>query len=189
MKPHHRQPGIIFYLTCFVSLFFLLPASASAQETVVRFAVIGDSGTGDQHQYKLAEQMARWHQRWPYSLVLMLGDNIYGSWWRGGRKQDFEKKFDQPYAELLRRGVVFRAALGNHDMYTREGRDLIEDWERFHIDGKYGYYSFTAAEVPRLRPSNPGWPPNKHLRPSSNSSCSTAYAWRKTSKTPNSSPG
>jgi len=113
---------------------------------VLRFAVIGDSGTGDEHQYRIAEQMVAWHDRLPFDLVLMLGDNIYGAWWGGGNKKDFEAKFDRPYAELLRRGVTFRAALGNHDTRHRDGQELIEAYDRFHIAGPLGYYSFTAGE-------------------------------------------
>ncbi|MFB3127635.1 MAG: metallophosphoesterase, partial [Candidatus Acidiferrales bacterium] len=82
----------------------------------------------------------------PYDLVLMLGDNIYGAYWGGGNKKYFEAKFDRPYAELLARGVVFRAALGNHDAREASGRDLIAAYDRFHIEGPQGYYSFTAGE-------------------------------------------
>jgi 3',5'-cyclic AMP phosphodiesterase CpdA len=113
-----------------------------------RFAVIGDSGTGDAYQYRIAEQMLTWHDRLPFSLVLMLGDNIYGGFLGtgGGSRKDFEEKFDRPYAGLLARGVIFRATLGNHDMRHDDGRDLIADFGRFHIGGPLGYYSFTAGE-------------------------------------------
>ena len=136
-------------LLCFLCL-LCLPSSVGAPEgtPLVRFAVIGDSGTGDEHQYRIAEQMVAWHDRLPYELVLMLGDNVYGAFWGGGNEKDFEEKFDRPYAELLRRGVVFRAALGNHDTRAGDGRDLIEARDRFHIDGPQGYYSFTAGTQP-----------------------------------------
>ena len=136
-------------LLCFLCL-LCLPSSvgAPAGTPLVRFAVIGDSGTGDEHQYRIAEQMVAWHDRLPYELVLMLGDNVYGAFWGGGNQKDFEEKFDRPYAELLRRGVVFRAALGNHDTRAGDGRDLIEARDRFHIDGPQGYYSFTAGAQP-----------------------------------------
>ena len=77
----------------------------------VRFAVIGDSGTGDRVQYDLARQMAEANGRAPFDLVLMLGDNIYG----GQSPADFVQKFERPYAPLLDSGVRFYAALGNHD--------------------------------------------------------------------------
>ena len=92
--------------------------------------------------------MLAWHERLPFSLVLMLGDNIYGGLFGtgGGHRDDFEEKFDRPYAGLLARGVVFRATLGNHDARHNDGRDLIADTGRFHIGGPQGYYSFTAGE-------------------------------------------
>lgn len=74
----------------------------------VRFAVIGDSGSGDRPQFEIAGQMVAARARFPFEFVLMLGDNIYG-------RQDFVQKFDLPYAGLLQAGVPFYAALGNHD--------------------------------------------------------------------------
>ena len=99
--------------------------------------------------------MAAWHERLPYDLVLMLGDNIYGAYWGGGNKKYFEAKFDRPYAELLARGVIFRAALGNHDAREAGGRDLIEAYDRFHIEGPQGYYSFTAGENAKKQEAAP----------------------------------
>ena len=46
---------------------------------------------------------------------------------------------NRPYAALLARGVVFRAALGNHDMKTRDGQDEVEAYERFRIERPEGY--------------------------------------------------
>ena len=45
----------------------------------VRFAVIGDSGTGGGGQQQIAEQIAASHKQFPFEFVLMLGDNLYGS--------------------------------------------------------------------------------------------------------------
>ena len=64
----------------------------------------------------LAEQMAKLHGRFQYDLVLLVGDNLYGS----ERPQDFQKKFEIPYKPLLDAGVKFYASLGNHD--AREQR-------------------------------------------------------------------
>jgi predicted phosphodiesterase len=77
----------------------------------VRFAVIGDTGTGDQAEFAVGQQMALFHQRFPFPFVIMLGDNIYGS----ERPQDFDKKFTKPYKALLDAKVEFNATLGNHD--------------------------------------------------------------------------
>ena len=77
----------------------------------VRFAAIGDMGTGDKAQYEVAQQMLTYHQQFPFDFVIMLGDNIYG----GHDPVDFERKFSVPYKPLLDGGVKFYAALGNHD--------------------------------------------------------------------------
>ena len=44
----------------------------------VKFAAIGDAGTGDPPQYDIANQMTRFHAKFPFDRVIMLGDNIYG---------------------------------------------------------------------------------------------------------------
>lgn len=77
----------------------------------VRFAVIGDAGTGDRAQNETASQIASYYKRFPFTFAIMLGDNIYGA----SRPQDFAQKFEKPYKALLDAKVEFNAALGNHD--------------------------------------------------------------------------
>jgi hypothetical protein len=77
----------------------------------VRFAMIGDTGTGERAQYEVAQQMVTFRQLFPFDFVLMLGDNIYGTKTPG----DFRRKFEQPYQALREGGVKFYASLGNHD--------------------------------------------------------------------------
>src|SRR6266851_4058172 len=77
----------------------------------VRFAAIGDMGTGESPQYEVAQQMLKAHEAFPFEFVIMLGDNIYG----GSTPADFDKKFAVPYKPLLDAGVRFYASLGNHD--------------------------------------------------------------------------
>src|SRR5438874_8620659 len=64
----------------------------------VKFAALGDNGTGDRAEYDVASQMAAWHARFPYGLVLMLGDNLYGS----QKPEDFVQKFAQPVQAVAR---------------------------------------------------------------------------------------
>ena len=99
------------------------------------FGVIGDNGTGDRGQYDLAKQFYAAYERQAFPLVIMVGDNIYGS----ERPQDFVRKFEEPYKPLLDRGVKFYASLGNHD--SREQRF----YKPFNMDGKL-FYSFKAPE-------------------------------------------
>src|SRR4026207_272577 len=77
----------------------------------VKFAVIGDTGTGDKHQLAVAKQLVATRAKFPFEFVIMVGDNIYG----GNTAKDFDRKFAIPYKPLLDAGIKFYAALGNHD--------------------------------------------------------------------------
>jgi predicted phosphodiesterase len=101
----------------------------------VRFAVIGDSGRGDQWQHQVAEQMAAWRGKFPFQFVLMLGDNIYD----GRGREDYEAKFERPYKPLLDAGVTFYAAIGNHDDPAQI------HYEPFNMEGRR-YYTFRKSE-------------------------------------------
>jgi|KBSMisStandDraft_5_1062788.scaffolds.fasta_scaffold411427_1 predicted phosphodiesterase len=105
----------------------------------LKFAVLGDFGTGEPTQYDLAKQMTALHDRFKYDLVVLVGDNLYGS----ERPQDFQTKFEQPYKPLLDAGVKFYASLGNHD--AREQRY----YKPFNMDGKL-YYSFSPRPSVRF---------------------------------------
>ena len=102
----------------------------------IRFAVIGDSGTGERAQYEIAEKMDLYHETVNFDFVLMLGDNIYG----GHRPEDFRKKFESPYHNLLDAGVKFYATLGNHD----DPNERL--YKPFNMGGQR-YYTFKKGEV------------------------------------------
>ena len=109
-----------------------LPSDADA----VRFAVIGDSGSGNASQYQTAAEMAAVHREFPFDFVLMLGDNIYG----GKSASDFQRKFEQPYQPLLDAGVKFYASLGNHDVAS----ECL--YKPFHMDGRR-FYTFQRGNA------------------------------------------
>jgi diadenosine tetraphosphatase ApaH/serine/threonine PP2A family protein phosphatase len=106
------------------------------REGSLKFAVLGDFGTGERPQYELGAQMAKVHARFPFELVITVGDNLYGS----QRPKDFRTKFEEPYKAVLAAGVKFYASLGNHDQ--REGQRY---YKLFNMDGKL-YYSFKAPK-------------------------------------------
>ena len=102
----------------------------------VRFAVIGDNGTGERPEYDVGQQMAKYHDLFPFDFVIMLGDNIYGS----KDAAAFKRKFEDPYAPLLSAGVKFYASLGNHD----------DPNERFYKPFNMGgqrYYEFKNGDA------------------------------------------
>jgi 3',5'-cyclic AMP phosphodiesterase CpdA len=102
----------------------------------LKFAAMGDNGTGDRPQYEVAQQMAKVHATFPFDLVIMLGDNMYGS----QDPADYVRKFEQPYAPLLSAGVKFQASLGNHD------RPEQVQYRLFNMNGQR-YYSYARGTV------------------------------------------
>ena len=77
----------------------------------VKFAVLGDTGTGGREQVQIGQLLDKYRQQFPFDFALLLGDNMYGS----ERPQDYAKKFEVPYKLLLDAKVEFHATLGNHD--------------------------------------------------------------------------
>jgi predicted MPP superfamily phosphohydrolase len=102
----------------------------------VKFAAIGDNGTGDRPQFEIAQQMTSVHSRFPFNLVIMLGDNMYG----GQTPADFVSKFERPYASLLNAGVKFQASLGNHD------RPENVSYKHYNMNGDR-YYTYVRKNV------------------------------------------
>jgi predicted phosphodiesterase len=102
----------------------------------VRFAAIGDMGTGNAAQYQTAQKLIDSRVTFPYNFVVMLGDNIYG----GSKSKDFEEKFEVPYKPLLDAGVKFYACLGNHDNPNERLYKL------FNMDGA-SYYTYKKGNV------------------------------------------
>ena len=44
----------------------------------LKLAVLGDNGTGERPQYDVADRMWAAYGAFPFELVLLLGDNMYG---------------------------------------------------------------------------------------------------------------
>jgi hypothetical protein len=102
----------------------------------LKFAVIGDNGTGEPPEYEVANQMEIWHRQFAFDMVIMLGDNIYGS----QRPSDFVLKFERPYKPLLDAGVKFYASLGNHD------RTDFDTYKLFNMGGER-YYTYARQNA------------------------------------------
>src|SRR5262245_32549156 len=112
-----RTPRLITLTALLIS--FLTAAIMTAAQDLslprkqgsLKFAVIGDTGTGDSNQYRVAKVLTTVRQAFPFEFVLMVGDNIYGT----DNASGYERKFEIPYKPILGAGVKFYASLGNHD--------------------------------------------------------------------------
>src|SRR6476620_2880556 len=129
-----------------IALLVLLGVAPLAQQGIritlpnkpdsVKFMAMGDTGTGEQAQYEVANQMVAAHNAFPFDFAIMLGDNLYGS----QRPADFVQKFERPYKPLLDAGVKFYAALGNHD---DQNNRFYKPWNM----GGERYYTYTKKNV------------------------------------------
>jgi len=104
----------------------------------IRFAVIGDWGTGDRDGIGTARQMATAHQRAPLDFVIAAGDNVYPN----GSGRYFDKHFEQPFSDLIKDRVKFYAVLGNHDVEA--GRQDQCQYPLFNMGGQ-NYYKFARS--------------------------------------------
>jgi Calcineurin-like phosphoesterase len=111
-----------------------VPAVAISKP-ILRFVATADVGSGDQNQHDVGQAMNRYYRDHPFKLAIMAGDNIYTN----GEMEKINAVFERPYAELLKQGVEFRAALGNHDIRFQNG-DLQVKYSPFHMEGRYYTY-------------------------------------------------
>jgi predicted phosphodiesterase len=135
-----RHASLALALSAVVTLVLSVKGQADfafpLQAKSVRFAAIGDVGTGDQFQIATTQQMVKSRVAFPFEFVIMLGDNIN----TGSKPSDYEKDFAVPYKPLLDVGVLFYAALGNHDS-TNE-----RFYKPFNMNG-LNYYAYKRGNV------------------------------------------
>jgi predicted phosphodiesterase len=105
----------------------------------LKFAIIGDSGTGSDSQLRVADTLTASRAKFPYEFVLMMGDNLYS----GSGPKDYQKKFEKPYKTLLDSGLKFYAALGNHDNPDER------NYKPFNMGGQK-YYTFKPKNGVRI---------------------------------------
>ena len=107
---------------------------AEPVQNTIRFAVIGDWGTGTDDADGVASQMFNSHKRTPIDFVIAAGDNIYPN----GDGKHFQKHFERPFGKLISDRVNFYAVLGNHDV--EQGRQDQNQYPLFNMGGR-NYYS------------------------------------------------
>ena len=124
--------AIAFFSTSQLAQELTLPLKQNS----IRFAVIGDMGTGKQPQYEVAAKMNEYRAKFPFEFVITVGDNIYD----GDSPSDYKAKFEQPYKALLDAGIKFYATLGNHD---KPNQRL---YKPFNMNGEQ-YYTYKKGNV------------------------------------------
>ncbi|MCU1418885.1 metallophosphoesterase [Mycetocola sp.] len=95
---------------------------APVTETMTRFAIAGDTGTGAPAVFATAEQMRMQSQRDSYDALLLLGDLIYDT----GDSALVDERITTPFASITSAGARLLPVLGNHDYQDGEQKEILE---------------------------------------------------------------
>lgn len=130
------------------------PIPAPESNAVVRFIAIGDMGTGDHKQDKVAAAVKAVCEQQGCDFAIGLGDNIYESGVDSSIDEQFKSKFEDPYAAI---NFPFYMTLGNHDNSNIGGDGLNNFKGEYQVEYHYRtdrqsekwkmparYYTFSA---------------------------------------------
>ena len=122
-------------------------------DTPARIWVVGDSGTGKQHQLDVHRAMQTYTAEEPIDLYLHVGDMAYTH----GTDEQFQDKFFEPYQETLQHKVCW-ASMGNHEGKSSKGKTGIGPYFDAYVcptngeaggvpSGTEAYYSFNYGNI------------------------------------------
>jgi hypothetical protein len=124
------------------------------EATHMRFAVMGDMGSGGAGQRAIAAQMVKWKPE----FALAVGDIVYPN----GEADLYGPRYFEPYGELVRNAVVY-PALGNHDVRTANGAPYLAAFSLPQEPGGERYYAVDYGParfwaIDTTQPFHPGTP-------------------------------
>lgn len=103
-----------------------------------RFGFIGDMGTGDNNQYRVAKSLKKCIDINDLQFVIGLGDNIYDCGAKSVDDVQFVNKFEKPYSKISD-DIKFYMTLGNHDYGEHYCKCQLKDKELLQVE--YGKIS------------------------------------------------
>lgn len=118
----------------------------------LRFVALGDVGEGNERQFKVGQAIKTvCDAKGGCDFALLTGDNLYPDGANSANDQQFQSKFEMPYADL---DFMFYVVLGNHD-YGGDGAGFEFDKAENEINYSQAstkwrlpsrYYSFKSPE-------------------------------------------
>jgi predicted phosphodiesterase len=105
---------------------------------------VGDTGTGKEEQFEVAQGMAKVCEESGCDLVLLLGDNFYPDGVNSIEDTQFNTKFEQVYQKINK---PFFAVLGNHDVKQDVLSQLVYSLKSSTWRMPNYEYSFNTAEA------------------------------------------
>ncbi len=122
------------------------PSSTITPIASLRFAVIGDFGSGDNHEKSVADLVNSWHP----DFIVTTGDNNYPSGSEDTIDENIGKFYHEyifPYKGNYGKGSDinrFFPTLGNHDWMSEAAQPYLD---YFTLPGNERYYEFTWGEI------------------------------------------
>lgn len=96
-------------------------AGAQLSQQSVYLAFLGDTGTGNDRQRRVREQLSSISRNVSLQSVFLLGDNLYNN----GESEYIMPRFVTMYEEVMATGTSFHAGLGNHDVKKCKGAGSV----------------------------------------------------------------
>lgn len=122
------------------------PSPVPTQSTTIHFAIIGDFGSGDDHEKAVADLVKSWKP----DFIITVGDNNYPN----GAAETIDQNIGQFYHEYINDyhgqygegspDIRFYPTLGNHDWLTPNAQPYLD---YFSLPGNERYYDFSRGPV------------------------------------------
>jgi hypothetical protein len=96
----------------------VLEFPATDDELPINLLVVGDTGTGNEHQKKVAELLEKLCQRNHPAAMVLLGDNFYQHGVESTQDSLWNSRFNDIYQGECLKELPTLAILGNHDVRT-----------------------------------------------------------------------
>ena len=95
---------------------------------------VGDTGSGNDDQRKVAKSMVKLISKNPIKSVIIVGDNIYPDGCNDVHDLQFNTKFRDIYQNI---DLPFYLCLGNHDYHTNPQSQIDYTHSQYNNDKKW----------------------------------------------------
>lgn len=115
---------------------FRTPPAAAGR---ARFAIIGDTGSGNANQAAVAKQLTAYRP----DFVLHTGDVVYDS----GEERLYRQRYFKPFEPVIARAPLY-PVLGNHDVKSEKGEAYLRAFDLpAGASGTERYYAFRWGQI------------------------------------------
>ena len=92
----------------------------------LRFIVLGDWGTGDSDQARVANAMAEYADENTVDFIVATGDNFYPYGVYSATDEQFSEKWRNVYNQRSLKNLRWYISVGNHDHTDDDGREYYQ---------------------------------------------------------------